>query len=174
MGVLALALQDHGLSLLAPKDPEAKDAWGVIVCSRNHWAVFRKFCQAGEDEQMEKELSSESSSVWVDLDSNIRRPRLLTDEEVNSIMAGVAPRISARGGPPLVFFVAGPMPQAAQCMTGSYLGGHRHRSAVVLPQPTKRADEAAGARGVTCEERHWTAEPDPPPSLSSSPMTCSI
>eukprot|EP00929_Paragymnodinium_shiwhaense_P019800 TRINITY_DN13391_c0_g1_i1.p1 TRINITY_DN13391_c0_g1~~TRINITY_DN13391_c0_g1_i1.p1 ORF type:complete len:378 (+),score=57.82 TRINITY_DN13391_c0_g1_i1:102-1235(+) len=121
--VIVVALQAHRLSVLSPREPGVSNAWGAIVSHRNHWAVFRKF-------SVDSGGGSEKKTVWVDLDSNISRPRMLSDDEVENLVSNaVAPRFGSRG---LVFFVAGPLPQAARWATAGALI-QRHMVAVVSP-----------------------------------------
>mmetsp|Transcript_5597 Transcript_5597/g.15091 ORF Transcript_5597/g.15091 Transcript_5597/m.15091 type:complete len:219 (-) Transcript_5597:84-740(-) len=90
--VLEAALQEHGVRLLPPRDPDAREAWGCIVWCADHWVAYRQV-QVGE------------KSVWLDFNSTLRKPKALSPTQVKRLEAGLSP---TAGG--LVFAAVGSPP----------------------------------------------------------------
>jgi hypothetical protein len=93
--VLQQALIPFGLRLLAPgnselQGPSAPMPSGFLLHGDGHWSAIRRL---------------EHNGTWVDLDSNLERPQLLSDLELSCLKAGRPPR---RGG--LIFCVIGDLP----------------------------------------------------------------
>jgi hypothetical protein len=93
--LLQKALRAFGVRLLLPSDPElrrpdAGPVWGYLVHCGGHWSAMR---QLGEHD------------FWVDLDSTLTRPLLMSAPEVLRLQVGMPPK---SGG--LVFAVVGAIP----------------------------------------------------------------
>jgi len=93
--VLQKALDPFGVRLLSVADPElyssdAAHVWGYAVFSGGQWSAVR---QVGEHE------------LWVDLDSSLPRPELMSGAEVFRLQLGMPPK---SGG--LVLAVVGDVP----------------------------------------------------------------
>jgi hypothetical protein len=96
---LQKALKPFGVRLLATSDaelrgPDAARAWGYVSFCGGHWSVMR---QVGEH------------SLWVDLDSALNKPQLMSAAEVLRLQIGMPPK---SGG--LVFAVVGAIPSTSE------------------------------------------------------------
>jgi len=97
--VLQKALEPFGVRLLSPSDPElrgpeAAPVWGYVVHCGGHWSAMR---QVGEHD------------LWVDLDSSLVKPQLMSAAEILRLQVGMPPK---SGG--LVFAVVGAEPPCPQ------------------------------------------------------------
>lgn len=99
--VLQKALRPFGACLVPAGHPELASlaAWGYVVHCEGHWSAMR---QVGEHE------------LWVDLDSNLKKPALMSAPEVLRLQVGMPPK---SGG--VVFAVVGTLPPCPEDMAGS-------------------------------------------------------